>query len=166
MRRAQRQVPIGLEDYSGYLGRLNLTTAPAAAPRSIVAARHSRRARQKRRRRKSLAWPGDIIQTIDEKPIADAISRHRIPSRKNPARPEHRPRQSLATAAPLTFTAVLTRRPLEVVQPESHDYKLPNGGLKVLPQDPLSLELTLDTIGRKSLQGDGRKRDRRPSLAE
>jgi YidC/Oxa1 family membrane protein insertase len=153
-----------VEDYSGYLGRLNLTTAPGGGAEILVVAPGTPAGLAKSA---GAAAPGlavgDIIQTIDEKPVADAIAVIEYLHEKT------RPGQSIALGitrggAPLMFTAVLTRRPLEVVQPESHTYKMPKGGVKILPQDPLSLELTLDTIGRKSLRTEDHEIDGLPSI--
>jgi YidC/Oxa1 family membrane protein insertase len=153
-----------VEDYSGYLGRLNLTTyLPGGAEIQVVApGTPAALAKSAGAAAPGLA-KGDIIQTIDEKPVSDVVAVTEYLHEKT------RPGQSIAIGvtrdgAPLKFTATLTRRPLEVVQPESHTYKTPGGGLKFLPQDPLSLELTLDTIGRKSLRAEDHEIDGLPSL--
>src|SRR5204863_5467689 len=119
-----------VEDYSGYLGRLHLSTpvgggaevnvvgvgTPAALAKTIGADPAG------------LAV-GDVIQTIDGLPVADAEALTSYLSEKK------QPGQSVSlgvtrkgVAEPIQFTAVLTRPPLEVIHPESHKYKLPTGG--------------------------------------
>jgi YidC/Oxa1 family membrane protein insertase len=153
-----------VEDYSGHLGRLNLTSARSGGAEIHVVGLGTPAALAKS---PGAAAPGlavgDIIQSIDERPISDAVAVTEYLHEKT------RPGQSIAIGvtrdgAPLTFTTVLTRRPLEVVQPESHTYKTPNGGFKFLSQDPLSLELTLDKIGIKQLRTDENEIDGLPSL--
>jgi YidC/Oxa1 family membrane protein insertase len=152
-----------VEDFSGYLGRLNLTDATrgGAEIRVVASGTPAALAKSPGAANPGLAI-GDIIQTIDESPVTDAVEVTKYLRQKT------RPGQSIAIGAtrngtPLKFTAVLTRRPLEIVQPESHTYKTPNG-FKFFPQDPLSLELTLDTIGRKSLRTEDHEIDDLPSL--
>ncbi len=108
---------------------------------------------------------GDVIQSIDGLPIDDEIAVSKYLEKT-------RPGQSIALAVkrkrfdqPLQFTAVLTRRPLEVVHPESHTYKQPNGDFKILGQDPLSLLLTLESIGPGSqrIKEDQEKRIEPPA---
>jgi YidC/Oxa1 family membrane protein insertase len=152
-----------VEDYSGYPGRLNLTSAKAGGAEILVVAPGTPAALAKSA---GAANPGlavgDIIQTIDEHPVTDALSVTEYLHEKT------RPGQSVAigvtrNGAPLTFTTTLTRRPLEVVQPESHTYKTPTG-FKFQPQDPLSLELTLDKIGSKTLRTEDNEIEGLPSL--
>jgi YidC/Oxa1 family membrane protein insertase len=68
-------------------------------------------------------------------------------------------------AQPIPFVAQLTRRPLEVVRPESHTYEV-DGVVKRLPQDPLSLLVSLEHLGGQSLKKDEEELPGLPSLAE
>jgi YidC/Oxa1 family membrane protein insertase len=153
-----------VEDSGGYLGRLNLTTAPAGGAKVQVVGAGTPAALAKS---SAAASPGlavgDIIQTIDEQPIQDAVAVTEY------LRDKTRPGQTITIGlsrggAPLQFTAALIRPPFAVVQPESHTYKMPNGGMQILPQDPLSLRLTLDTIGSRALKADQDELAGLPSL--
>ena len=42
--------------------------------------------------------------------------------------------------------------PLEIVRPESHSYKKADGGFQFLPADPLSLLVTLESFGGRTLK--------------
>jgi YidC/Oxa1 family membrane protein insertase len=153
-----------VEDSGGYLGRLNLTTAPAGGAKVQVVGAGTPAALAKSSAAAGLGLAvGDIIQTIDEQPIQDAVAVTEY------LRDKTRPGQTITIGlsrggAPLQFTASLIRPPLAVVQPESHTYKLPNGGMQILPQDPLSLRLTLDTIGSRALKADQDELAGLPSL--
>lgn len=153
-----------VEDYGGYLARLNLTTATAGGAEVHVVGPATPAALAKSAGSEAAGLAvGDVIQTIDGNPISDAAAVHEYLEQKT------RSGQSIAIGvvrdgAPLTFTAVLARRPLEIVQPESHSYKLPNGGIKFLPQDPLSLGLTLDSIGSRPLKAEQEEIEGLPSL--
>lgn len=143
-----------VEDYSGYLGRLNLATAPAggAEVRVVGAGTPAALAKSSGAPNPGLAF-GDVIQTLDGEPMHDGVSVTEY------LREKTRPGQSVTigvmrSGAPLQFTATLTRPPLAVVQPESHTYKMPNGGMQLLPQDPLSLGLTLESIGTRRLKDE------------
>ncbi len=153
-----------VEDNSGYLGRLNLITPPAGGAKIRVLGAGTPAALAKS---SAAASPGlavdDIIQSIDEQPIQDAIAVTEY------LRDKTRPGQTITigvtrAGAPLQFTATLIRPPLAVVQPESHAYKLPKGGMQILPEDPLSLRLTLDTVGPRALKADQDELAGLPSL--
>ena len=156
-----------VEDFSGYLGHLDLTN-PNGGGAEVQAVGPGTPA--------SLAKPhagnmppglkvGDVIKKIDGRDVAD---RHAV---EDYLREKTHPGQSIVldvqrpgTPQAISFTAQLARRPLEVVRPESHTYKTDTGGLRVMPQDPLSLLVTLDNISGRSIRAGDVEIAELPSL--
>lgn len=141
-----------IEEQSGYLGQLALTDDPdsgavvnivgAGTPASLARAANGAHGLQ----------PGDVITQANKQEILTAKQFEEW-LQKN-TRPEQSITLSIrrkAAPQPISFEVQLTRHPLEVVQPEWHSYKV-GDELKILPQDPLSLLLTLETIGGKSVK--------------
>jgi len=156
-----------VEDYTGYLGHLDLTDAVGGGAEVQIVGPGTPAA---------LAKPhaaniaiglkvGDVIHEIDGQKVAD---RHTVPDYlEEKTHPEQKIVLRVRRAGadkPLDFTAQLTRRPLEVVKPEQHTYKTEGGGLRVLPQDPLSLLMTLDNIGGRSVRAGDKEIAELPSL--
>ncbi len=142
-----------VEDYTGYLGHLDLTNPPGGGAEVNVVGPGTPAALAKPVTAKVPAGLkiGDVIHEIDGQPVADRLAV------ENYLREKTHPGQKIILTAKrsgqlLKFTAELTRRPLEVVRPESHTYKSDDGVLRVMPQDPLSLLLTLDNIGGRSIR--------------
>lgn len=152
-----------VEDYSGYLGRLNLTTPAAGGAEVRVVGPGTPAALAKASGVAPGLDIGDVIQRIDDQPIPDAGSVGEY------LRAKTRPGQSVTISVsrggtPLEFTTTLVRPPLAVVQPESHTYKTPTGGMQMLPQDPLSLGLTLAKVGGTNLKDEQEEFAGLPSL--
>jgi YidC/Oxa1 family membrane protein insertase len=109
---------------------------------------------------------GDIIQDINGEPVEEKSFVEKYLAEKT------RPGDTLkltvtrpSVAKPIAFTAQLTRRPLEVVRPETHVYEDGDGGVKRLPQDPLSLLVSVENIGGRNLKAGESELPGLPSLA-
>jgi len=108
---------------------------------------------------------GDVIQSIDGLPMADWDDvEDYLRKKTRPGQPVKLEITRKGIAQPLTFTATLGQSPLAVVQPEKHEFKMPGGGLKILPTDPLSLLLTLERVGTQSIKPDAKEIAGLPSL--
>src|SRR5262245_23227775 len=152
-----------VEDYTGYLGRLNLTThADGGAEVNVVGAGTPAALAKSTGAASPGLMVGDVIQSIDSVPV-DAELEVANYLRKT------RPGQSIAltvkrkgVAQPLQFTAQLTRRPLEVVNREWKGQ--PAEDIEDL-HDPLSLLLTMESIGPGSarIKEDQEKRFEPPA---
>jgi YidC/Oxa1 family membrane protein insertase len=156
-----------VEDYSGYLGRLTLTKhADGGAEVHVVGAGTPAALAKSTGNSPPGLMIGDVIKSIDGVTVDDELAVKSVLEKT-------RPGQSIALAIkrkdidqPLQFTALLSRRPLEVVRPESHTYKLANGDIKILPQDPLSLLMTLESVGLGSQRIKEDQEKRAGPLAE
>lgn len=140
-----------VEDRSGYLG--NLALAPVAGGgaevRVVGHGTPAAGAVSQDTDLKGLAV-GDIIRQIDGRPVTDEQA---VESYLRQTRPGQSITLQVSRGGrPLTFTAVLARRPVEIVHPEQHIYALPGGRIQLLPTDPFSLLLTLDRVGEKGLR--------------
>jgi YidC/Oxa1 family membrane protein insertase len=140
--------------YNGYLGRLAVSDAPGGGALVNVVGPGTPAALAKASGNipPGLAV-GDIIKSIDGVAVVDALTIDTYLLEKT------RPQKACtlevvrpAATQPITFTAVLGQTPLALVQPESHEYKLPGGKLKFLPQDPLSLLLSLERVGTAAIR--------------
>jgi YidC/Oxa1 family membrane protein insertase len=148
-----------IEDFSGYLGHVELTSPKSGGAEVTLVGPGTPAALAKTATPNVQPGllPGDVIQQVDGKRVAD---RREL---EDYLRDKTRPGQKViltvtrqGAAKDLDFTVELTRRPLEVVRPESHRFKTDDGGIRSLPQDPLSLLLTLDNIGGRGIRaGDG-----------
>lgn len=156
-----------VEDLSGYLGHLDLTEGQdgGAVVNVVVPGSPAAVAKPTDPALGLGLKPGDVIAAFDDKQLADfadfepLLAKHTHPEQQiklTVARP--------GVAQPIVFTAKLTRRPLEVVKPESHTYPTPDGGVKLLPTDPLSLLLTLDSVGSNSVRYGSNEMRGLPSL--
>ena len=153
LRRAELKGFHNVEDLGGHLGHLELTAAKTGGVVVGVVGRGTPA---------SLARPadpavglglkpGDVITLVDGKP-ADIATFESWLSRNT------RPKQAIqltverpGAAQAIVFTATLSRRPLELVKPESRSYEI-DGVTKFFGPDPLSFLLTLDTVGGKSIR--------------
>jgi YidC/Oxa1 family membrane protein insertase len=96
---------------------------------------------------------GDVIQQIDGQPMPGALDVEQfLQKNTRKGQPITITVERPGAAQPIQFKAQLTRRLLEVVAPESHTYPRPQGGFVSLPQDPLSLLVTLDSVGSRALK--------------
>jgi len=139
-----------VEDYTGYLGRLEPSHAIEGGAQVNVVGAGTPAALAKAAGNVPVGLAvGDVIQEIDGKPVSGGSDLYEY------LRTKTKPKQKVVLSVargdakePLEFTAVLTRRPLELVHPESHEYKMPNGMNQPKSYDPLSLLTTLETVGR------------------
>ncbi len=96
----------------------------------------------------------DILTQIGDQPVKLPIDVTNFLSKTRPGQQVEvtvtRPVNGAATK--LVFTTALTRRPLAIVNPETHIEEIKDG--KTISTDPFSLLMTIDTIGKKSLAGD------------
>ena len=148
-----------IDDDSGYLGHLALTDGKdGGAEIGIVGAgTPASRAKTTATGIKPGLVAGDVIQDIDGQAVEDAAAFEKFLAKAT------RPDQTVTLVVarpgvkqPITFQVVLTRRPLEVVRPESHSYEV-EGVMKHLGQDPLSLLVSLEHLaGRNIKSGEAR----------
>jgi YidC/Oxa1 family membrane protein insertase len=142
-----------VSDTSGYLGHLSLTESESGGGTINLVGPGTPA---------SLASPddpsvgiglksGDVLQSVNGRALTDITELESFLSR------ETMPRQEIklvvsrpGVASPLTYTATLSRRPLAVVQPENHIYPTDDGGMQILPRDPLSLLVTFEQIGPRT----------------
>jgi YidC/Oxa1 family membrane protein insertase len=135
-----------VEDYTGYLGHLNLTTVEDGGARvNIVGVGTPAALAKSNDGGPAGLVVGDVIQQIDSEPVGSAQSLTRYLERKT------KPGQSVVLTVkrkdaeqPREFTAALVRRPLEVVRQEWKGQPVEDPGEL---HDPLSLLLTIDSIG-------------------
>jgi YidC/Oxa1 family membrane protein insertase len=141
-----------VEDHTGYLGRLSLSSAVGGgAAINVVGAGTPAALADAGDKMPPGLKAGDVIRSIDGKPIADeAALDDYLKEKKRPGQKVTLSVEREGVAGPVTFSAVLTHRPLEIVRPEYQEYRLPNGRMfRALTHDPLSLLLTLETIGTR-----------------
>jgi len=155
-----------VEDYTGYLGHLELTRGKTggAVVNVVGAGTPAALAKGPGNVPPGLAV-GDTLQTIDGVTIESPAALDDYFRTKT--RPGHTAMLTLLRQGhegPLTFTALLVRRPLEIVSPEPHGYKLPNGRIVETAPDPLSLLVTLDGLGGAPLKDADREMPGLPSL--
>jgi YidC/Oxa1 family membrane protein insertase len=143
-----------VEDLSGYLGHLALTDAKSGGAEVNVVGPGTPAALAKSA---GSIGPGlivgDVIEKIDSQDVADAATVTTYLETRT------RPRQSITLVVrrkdlpqPIEFTAVLVRRPMEIVRPEDHAYRTPTGGVEFFPADQPSLLLSLDSIAGRGLR--------------
>lgn len=141
-----------ISDESGYLGHLSLTDAKGGGAEVNVVVPGTPAALATTTNGKPGLLVGDVIHQIDSQVVADAPACNRYLREKT--HPDDVVRLTVernSAAKPLSFTVKLTRRPLEVVRPEPHTYEV-DGKIVNLPQDPLSLLVSLENIGGRSIK--------------
>ena len=154
-----------VEDQSGYLGHLALTDGPTAGavvgivgPGTPAALATCSDAAGRG------LEPGDAITAIDGFKLPESatllgwLTKNGLPGQTVALTVDRK-----GALKPLAYSAKLTRRPLEIVRPEPHEYQTETGK-KFLPADPLSLLATLDAIGSKSLKPNQTELPGLPSL--
>jgi YidC/Oxa1 family membrane protein insertase len=152
-----------VEDRSGYLGHLALVPVAGGGAQVQVVGHGTPAALavSQDQAEKGLAV-GDIIRKIDGRAMDDERA---VEQYLGQTRPGQRIQLEVQRGnRSLTFTAVLARRPVEIVRPEQHVYTLSGGRVQVLPPDPLSLLLTLDRVGSKTLRSAEEELQGLPSL--
>lgn len=167
-----------IEDYSGYLGHLDFEIIEEVGLKVNVVGPGTPAALAKESGGKTGIEVGDIITAVGDKPtltpeIFDAVMAATKPGEKiqvkvlrpakSPADSETKP-VAKAAGTSLTFDVNLTRKPLQVVRPESHTYEQRDGTVTVLGQDPLSLQLTLENLGGTTIRSDENEIRNLPSL--
>jgi YidC/Oxa1 family membrane protein insertase len=155
-----------VEDTSGYLGHLDLTEAPrgGAVVNVVGAGTPAAEATPSDNSAGVGLKVGDVITKANGQPVE--VANFETWLKKN-TRPEQRivlTVERTGLAKPVEYTALLRRRPLEVVKPENHVYPTPEGGVDVLPTDPLSLLLSLDAVGPQSIRAGASEIAGLPSL--
>jgi YidC/Oxa1 family membrane protein insertase len=142
-----------VEDLSGYLGHLDLTEAPNGAVVNVVGAGTPAAEATPSDNSAGVGLkPGDVITKVGGESVAfDTFERwlqkNTLPDQRIVLTVER-----AGLASPIEYTATLRRKPLEVVRPENHTYDNPEGGVTILPSDPLSLLVTFDAIGPQSVR--------------
>ncbi len=154
-----------VEDLSGYLGHLDLTEAANGAVVNVVGRGTPAAEATPSDNSAGIGLkPGDIITKVAGEPVEFNTFENWL---KKNTRPEQRivlTVERSGVANPIEYTATLRRKPLEVVKPESHTYDNPEGGVTILPYDPLSLLVTFDTIGPRSVRAGASEIAGLPSL--
>jgi YidC/Oxa1 family membrane protein insertase len=157
-----------ISDPSGYFGTLSLSDSPGATGAIVNAVAPGSPAAAAKLDDPSLAAglkPGDVITNIGKLTVTGLsdfegyFNRHVRPSQQVSVTVQ-RP----GIAKPIEFTAMLARRPLAVVRPENHQYKTDAGELIQLTYDPLSLLLTLESVGSGSVRQGAKEIGGLPSL--
>jgi YidC/Oxa1 family membrane protein insertase len=154
-----------IADLSGYLGHLGLSRRDDGAAVVNVVGRGTPAALASPENTLHGVGlkPGDAITAIDGQPVDVAG----LESKLKATHPDQQIKLTVerpGVANPITYNVKLIRRPLEVVRPETPVYPSDDGGIKVLPANPLSLLMTLDTVGTKSVRGDASEIGGLPSL--
>jgi len=157
-----------ISDPSGYFGTLSLSDSPGGTGAIVNSVAPGSPAAAAKPDDPSLAAglkPGDVITNIGKLTVTGLsdfegyFNRHVRPSQQVSVTVQ-RP----GIAKPIVFTATLARRPLAVVHPENHQYKTDAGELIQLTNDPLSLLLTLEKIGSRSVRQGAKEIGGLPSL--
>jgi len=100
---------------------------------------------------KKVAYLSDVLKTLEDTKPDDKIEIDIV-------------RTQDGEKTNLSYEAKLTRRPLEMIQPERPHNELPGGGFELGRQAPLSMLLTFETIGRKTLKVQEEEFENIPSL--
>ena len=157
-----------VEDQSGYLGNLAPTDATDGGAQVNVVGPGTPAALAKAA---GSAGPGlmagDVIEKIDEQFVDGAVALQAYLVTKT--RPGHSVKllvRRKELPQPIEFTAQLVRRPLEIVRPEDHSYRNPRGGIDHFGFDPLSLLLSLESVGGRSVRAGEDEIAGLPSLRE
>ncbi|MDX1945690.1 MAG: YidC/Oxa1 family insertase periplasmic-domain containing protein [Pirellulaceae bacterium] len=154
-----------IEDLSGYLGHLQLTDGDKGGAVVGLVGAGTPAALAKCSDATGVGLlAGDCITAVNGAKIDDAeMLVGWLKAESHPGQTIELKIERPGVAKSLAYSASLTRRPLEVVRPESHTYDN-DGVTEFLPQDPLSLLATLDTIGGKSLKAGQSEFPGLPSL--
>jgi len=159
-----------ITDLGGWFGNLALSDAPARGGALVNSVTPGSPAALARPDDASLAAglkPGDVITAIGKFGVVSQVQFESYFTR------HVRPGQAIevtvnrpGVAKPIVFRTTLARRPLAVVQPESHQYTTDTGEIINLNHDPLSLLLTLESVGPRSVRSGGTEIGGLPSLLQ
>ena len=140
-----------IDDASGYLAHMGLVDTKEGIQISVVGpGTPAALAKESSGKVSGGLAAGDIISAIGGAAVRDAAGVETYLTKKT------RPGDDLeikltrtinGKSTPLTFTAVLTRRPVQVIRPEAHEHKDDKP-----EHDPLSFLLTLEMLGTKRIQ--------------
>ncbi|MBC7855151.1 MAG: PDZ domain-containing protein, partial [Pirellulaceae bacterium] len=138
-----------IDDASGYLAHMGLVDTKEGIRVSVVGpGTPAALAKESSGKAGGLAT-GDIITSLGGGPVANAGAVETYLTKKT------HPGDTLeikvtrlinGKSTPLTFTATLTRRPVQVIRPEAHEHE--DGA----EHDPLSFLLTLESLGNKRIE--------------
>ena len=141
-----------IDDATGYFGHLAFPEHAGAAPRIGVVGPGTPAARAEPADNGAKLAVGDVITAVDKQPVEYASTFEELIKKTRPGQTITLEVMRQGKGKPVTFTAKLERRPLEVVRPEGHTYTQDDGTMKILPRDPFSLLLTLESIGARSIR--------------
>lgn len=145
------QVYRDIEDASGYLGHLGLVDDKSGARVSVVGAgTPAALAKEASGKVSGGLAADDVITAIGQAAVisAETFETHLTNNTKPGDLVELKVLRELAgKSTPLTFTAELTRRPVQVIRPEVHKHEDEKG----VEVDPLSFLLTLESLGGKTI---------------
>lgn len=169
-----------IEDYSGYMGHFDLEVVEGTGLKVHVVGPGTPAALAKESGGKTGIEPGDIITQVGDTSVDTIEGFETLMGKTRPGdkldvkvlRPtKTAPKDDAAPAAggktagtTLTFSVVLMRKPLQVVRPEAHVYKKPDGTFTVLGRDQLSLQLTLENLTGSSIRASEDEIRNLPSL--
>jgi YidC/Oxa1 family membrane protein insertase len=156
-----------ITDLGGYFGNLALTEAQGggALVNAVTPGTPAAVARPDDPSIAAGLKPGDVITAIGPLAVRHPaefdgfFTRHVRPGQQVQVTVK-RP----GAARPIVFTATLIRRPLAVVQRENHKYTTDAGEILTLDYDPLSLLLTLESVGPRSVRSGADEIGGLPSL--
>ncbi|MGI8978414.1 MAG: YidC/Oxa1 family insertase periplasmic-domain containing protein [Pirellulaceae bacterium] len=139
-----------IDDASGYLAHLGLVDTKEGIRISVVGpGTPAALAKESSGKGAGGLATGDIITSLGGGPVANAAAVETYLTK------ETHPGDTLeikvtrkidGKSTPLTFTAALTRRPVQVIRPEAHEHE---DGVE---HDPLSFLLTLESLGTKRIE--------------
>jgi YidC/Oxa1 family membrane protein insertase len=155
-----------IDDDSGYLGHLALSDGPSggAVVGIVGAGTPAASAATTAPGVKPGLRQGDVIQEIGGQPMDEALAVTEFLKKSRPGETVKIVVRRPGVPQPIPFELQLTRRPLEVVRPESHTYEV-DGVVKHLPRDPLSLLVSLEHLGGRGLKSNEAKLPGLPDLA-
>ena len=165
--RAELNTYRDISDGSGYLGYLALTDSPDGCRVNVVVpGTPADKAKSSTGKITGGLAVGDVIEAVDKvaTPTMAAFDKYLQTRKPNQKIDLTVARKTGDQSTTLQFTATLVRRPLELLRPESHLYELPDGRKRAYPNDPLSLLLTLETLGAKTLKSTDNELRGLPSL--
>jgi YidC/Oxa1 family membrane protein insertase len=148
-----------VEDYGGYLGRLDADAAGSGGVLVNVVGPGTPAAQAAAAGVPAGLAVGDVIKSINGVSVAtnNALETY-LQEQTRPGQSVTLAVERAGRAEPIQFKATLVRRPLEIVRPESHEFDKPR------VEHPLSLLLTLDRIGTRTLAPGDEEFARLPSL--
>jgi YidC/Oxa1 family membrane protein insertase len=157
-----------IDDGSGYLGHLALTDAGSGgAEVNVVGSGTPASLAKTTSGGKPGLMPGDVITEINGKAVSDAaFFEDYLAKGTRPGDAVKLKVTRAGAAQPIDFVVQLTRRPLEVVRPESHRWEDEDGVLLPREDDPLSLLVSLENVGGRAVRGGETEIPGLPALSQ